>query len=163
MKGIICYSVCLALVVSCNGSVYAQGNEPKNSVDANMKAVTTYYDCLFKKGDFKTMATLIADGAAYNQAEGLPYGGRYVGFANWIKMFTQAGSLFDLTIEKEPTYFSNAEKDGVIMRFTIKCTAKKSGKIMSMPIAEHFELSDGKIIAIRPFYFDTWKFADFLK
>jgi hypothetical protein len=108
------------------------------------------------------MATLIVDKAVYNQAEGLAYGGTYVGFGEWITMFTKAATYYDLIIEKEPSYFTNDSKDEVIIRFTIKCTSKKSGKIISMPISEHFELQSGKITAIRPFYFDTKAFASFL-
>lgn len=128
----------------------------------NIAVVAKYYECLFKTRDFKTMASLIADKAVYNQAEGLAYGGTYVGFGEWIKMFTKAASYYDLVIEKEPDYFTDNSKEEVIIRFTIKCTSKKTGKIISMPISEHFELKAGKITAIRPFYFDTKAFADFL-
>jgi hypothetical protein len=34
---------------------------------------------------------------------------------------------------------------------------------MSVPISEHFDVKNGKITAIRPFYFDTKQFAEFLK
>ncbi|PKB17204.1 nuclear transport factor 2 family protein [Flavobacterium sp. 5] len=128
----------------------------------NIAVVAKYYECLFKTRDFKTMVTLIADKAVYNQAEGLAYGGVYIGFGEWITMFTKAGTYYDLVIEKEPTYFTNDSKDEVIILFTIKCKSKKSGEIISMPISEHFELQSGKITAIRPFYFDTKAFANFL-
>lgn len=129
----------------------------------NYKVVAQYYECLFKTRDFVKMAALIEDGAIYNQAEGLPYGGTYVGFNEWTKMYAKSTEFFDLEIEKEPTYFSDATKNEVIIYFTIKCKSKKSGKYLSMPISEHFDLKNGKITAIRPFYFDTKQFAEFLK
>lgn len=129
----------------------------------NYKVVAKYYECLFKTKDFTAMATVIEEGAIYNQAEGLPYGGRYVGFSEWTKMYAKSAEFFDLEIEKDPVYFSDASKNEVIIYFTIKCKAKKSGKTMSMPISEHFDLKNGKITAIRPFYFDTKQFAEFLK
>ncbi|TDW44293.1 SnoaL-like protein [Flavobacterium sp. 270] len=129
----------------------------------NFKVVAKYYECLFKTRDFDTMATLIEDGAIYNQAVGLPYGGTYTGFSEWTKMYAKSSEFFDLQIEKEPVYFSDASKNEVIIYFTINCKAKKSGKSMSMPISEHFDLKNGKITAIRPFYFDTKQFAEFLK
>ncbi|MBS7252403.1 nuclear transport factor 2 family protein [Flavobacterium branchiicola] len=135
----------------------------KNLETENLSVVAKYYECLFKTRDFNTMATLIEDGAVYNQAIGLPYGGTYVGFSEWTKMFTKSGEFFDLQIEKEPTYFSDASKNEVIIYFTISCKAKKSGKTMSVPISEHFDLKNGKITAVRPFYFDTKQFAEFLK
>ncbi|PXY43293.1 nuclear transport factor 2 family protein [Flavobacterium hydrophilum] len=135
----------------------------KNLEVENFKIVAQYYECLFKTRDFNTMATLIEDGAIYNQAEGLPYGGTYKGFNEWTKMFAKSTEFFELEIEKEPVYFSDASKNEVVIYFTIKCKAKKSGKTLSMPISEHFDLKDGKITDIRPFYFDTKQFAEFLK
>lgn len=137
-------------------------NALNNLEKENITVVAKYYECLFKTRDFKTMATLIADKAVYNQAEGLAYGGTYVGFSEWITMFVKASTYYDLVIEKEPTYFANISKDEVIMYFTIKCKSKKSGQVISMPISEYFELQSGKITAIRPFYFDTKAFALFL-
>jgi len=136
---------------------------PQNQEHESVKVVAKYFECLFKTRDFKMMSEIIAPGAVYRQAEGLPYGGTFVGFENWMKMFTQASSYFDLQIEKEPTYFTAGTEDGVLIRFTIKCTAKKSGKIISMPIAEHFDVKGGLITGIIPFYFDTKKFSDFIK
>ena len=137
--------------------------EPENLKYNNLKLVANYFECLFKTQDFKTMTTLIGDGAVYHQAAGLPYGGTYIGFDNWIKMFSHAGSLYDLRIEREPTYFINETMDGVTIGFTINCTSKKTGKVISMPISEYFELKNGKIISIRPFYYDTKGFAEFLQ
>jgi ketosteroid isomerase-like protein len=135
----------------------------KNLETDNFKVVAKYYECLFKTRDFTTMATIIEEGAIYNQAEGLPYGGTYVGFNEWTKMYAKSSEFFDLEIEKEPVYFSDGTKNKVIIYFTIKCKAKKSGKTLSMPISEHFDVKNGKITAIRPFYFDTKQFAEFLK
>ena len=137
--------------------------DPQIKQNENSKVVAKYFECLFKTRDFKTMSEIIAPGAIYNQAEGLPYGGTFIGFENWTKMFTQASTFFDLQIETEPTYFTSATEDGVLIHFTIKCTAKKSGKVISMPIAEFFEVKDGTITGIRPFYFDTKKFRDFIE
>ena len=129
----------------------------------NFNVVAQYFESVFKTKDFIKMSAVIEDGAIYNQAEGLPYGGTYTGFTEWTKMFTKSAEFFSLEVEKEPTYFSDASKNEVIIYFTVKCTAKKSGKSLSMPISEHFDLKNGKITAIRPFYFDTKQFAEFLK
>jgi len=135
-----------------------------NNLEAdNFKIVAQYYESVFKTRDFTAMAHLIEEGAVYNQAEGLPYGGKFTGFNEWVKMYAKSAEFFDLEIEKEPVYFSDATKNEVIIYFTIKAKAKKSGKTLSVPISEHFDLKNGKITDIRPFYFDTKQFAEFLK
>ncbi|PIF33231.1 ketosteroid isomerase-like protein [Flavobacterium sp. 9] len=135
----------------------------KNLETDNFKVVAQYFEGLFKTRNLTAISALVEEGAVYSQAEGLPYGGTYTGFTEWTKMYAKSSEFFDLEIEKEPVYFSDATKNEVIIYFTIKCKAKKSGKFLSMPISEHFDLKNGKITAIRPFYFDTKQFAEFLK
>ncbi|MEN2487893.1 nuclear transport factor 2 family protein [Flavobacterium sp. B11] len=145
------------------GATLSEADILKNLEADNLKIVTKYYESLFKTRDFDALATVVADGAVYNQAIGLPYGGTYTGFSEWTKMFAKSTEFFDLQIEKEPTYFSDESKNEVIIYFTISCKSKKSGKTMSVPISEHFDLKDGKITSVRPFYYDTKTFAEFLK
>nr|WP_294785041.1 nuclear transport factor 2 family protein [uncultured Flavobacterium sp.] len=145
------------------GATLSEADVLKNLETDNLKVVTKYFESLYKTKDFETLGTLIADGAIYNQATGLPYGGTYTGISEWTKMFTKSTEFFDLQIEKEPVYFSDAAKNEVIIYFTISCKSKKSGKTMSVPISEHLDLKDGKIAAVRPFYYDTKTFAEFLK
>ncbi|MET3026223.1 nuclear transport factor 2 family protein [Flavobacterium sp. UW10123] len=145
------------------GATLSEADILKNLESDNLKVVAKYYESLFKTRDFDALATVVADGAVYNQAIGLPYGGTYVGFSEWTKMFTKSTEFFDLQIEKEPIYFSDTSKNEVIIYFTINCKSKKSGKTMLVPISEHFDLKEGKITSVRPFYYDTKTFAEFLK
>ena len=145
------------------GATLSEADILKNLEADNLKVVAKYYESLFKIRNLDALETVVADGAVYNQATGLPYGGTYVGFSEWTKMFAKSAEFFDLQIEKEPVYFSDASKNEVIMYFAINCRSKKSGKTMSVPISEHFDLKDGKITAVRPFYYDTKQFAEFLK
>ncbi|WP_417942219.1 nuclear transport factor 2 family protein [Flavobacterium sp. RS13.1] len=135
----------------------------KNLEADNLEVVEKYFESLFKTKDLNAIATLIDDEAVYNQATGLPYGGIYKGLDEWNKMFAKSAEFFDFQIEKEPVYFSDASKNEVFIYFTISCKAKKSGKTLSMPVSEHFDLKNGKITGITPFYFDTKQFAEFLK
>jgi ketosteroid isomerase-like protein len=131
--------------------------------ELNISLVKTYYESLFKKQDFSTIQKILSDDFVYYQAEGLPYGGIYKGFEELMKMFGKASTYFDLQIEKEPEYFINESSNKVDIYFVIKCKSKKSGDLLTMPISEHFELKDGKISSIRPFYYDTNTFSTFCK
>jgi hypothetical protein len=131
--------------------------------ELNISLVKTYYECLFKNQDFVAMQKILSDDFIYYQAEGLPYGGIYKGFTELMKMFGKASTYFDLQIEKEPEYFTNELNNKVDIYFIIKCTSKKSGEQITMPISEHFELKDAKINSIRPFYYDTKAFSTFCK
>ena len=137
----------------------------KNDVrQANVDVVKTYYESLFKKRDFNAIDKIVAPGAIYHQAVGLPYGGTYNGFADWMNMYKKSSTYFDLQIEDEPQYLTNnSDESLIVILFTISCTSKLSGQKISMPISEKFQVENGKIISIRPFYFDTKSFSEFLK
>ena len=128
--------------------------EPKGFEHSHKKVVATYFDSLFKTRDLKKISTLVNPDSVFHQSESLPYGGTFVGFDSWVKMYQHAASFYDLAIEQEPVLFSSADGNRITLNFVIKCTAKKSKKTLSMPISEHFELKEGKIVSIRPFYFD---------
>ena len=93
------------------------------------EVATKYFEFLFKTGDFGAVKKIIAPSAVYYQAEGLPYGGTYLGFDKWITTFTKAQTYFDLQIAGEPIYYtSESSAEGVFINFTIKCISKKIKK-----------------------------------
>lgn len=121
----------------------------------NLIIAGNYLNYLFKKGDFESLKQIIDTGAVYNQAAGLPYGGKYTGFGEWETMFTKVDEYFNLQLINDPVYFSNPRENKVIANFIIKFTCKKNKKELLMQIAELLEFKNGKIISVTPFYFDT--------
>ena len=45
--------------------------------------------------------------------------------------------------------------DQVIALSRMTAVAKPTGRLVEMHVAETFQVSDGKIAAVRPYYFDT--------
>jgi SnoaL-like domain len=129
----------------------------------NLTVVSGYFDFLFKKGDFGSLQKIIAKDAKYTQAEGLPYGGIYTGFSEWIQMFTKVQTYFDLQLTEDPVLFSNPANNKVVANFTVQFKSKKTKKEITMSITELFELNDGMITSIKPYYFDTKTLVDFIK
>jgi hypothetical protein len=165
----LCFLLFLSATLYAQKSdVTANSNQPSPSISSsennqtNLNVASSYFEYLFKTGDFASMQKIISKDAIYSQAEGLPYGGTYIGFDGMVKMFTKAQAYFDLQIVGEPVFFTSPNPNEVIIHFTIKCKSKRSSNEITMPIAEYFELKDGLIIGIRPFYFDTKAFTDFL-
>jgi hypothetical protein len=160
-----CTTFLLVLFTCCN---LAAQNTPKSvnnfpiENQEQIKIAAYYFEYLFKTSNFEAMSKIIAKDAIYSQAEGLPYGGTYIGFDQIMVMFGKAQTYFDLQIIGEPTYFISDNNNEVIIYFTIKCRSKKNGNEITMPISEYFDIKNGQIKSIRPFYFDTKHFAEFL-
>ncbi len=125
-----------------------------------LNVASTYFDALFKRGDFETIKNLLGENATYIQAEGLPYGGRYNGFDQWMGMFGQVSGLFDLVLVGEPKYYVKNEKGTVIVEFKVRFTSKVNGHSIEMPVLEIIEVKNDKISQISPYYFDTKAIAD---
>jgi hypothetical protein len=167
MKKFVVLNVLIILSLFITDDLYANDliihNLDTVGISEPERIAAKYFECLFVTRDFATMKKIMAKDAVYNQAEGLPYGGTYIGFDELVKMFQKAGGYFDLQIEKNPVYYTNPATNGVFIYFWIKCKSKKSGKEISMPISEYYEVNNGLITHIRPYYFDTKSFSAFLE
>lgn len=129
---------------------------------ANESVVAAYMDGLFRKFDPAALGRVVADGAVYQQAAGLPYGGRYVGLPQWMGMYQKSASYTQVQVQDQPAYFSNEDGSEVIAQFSGVFTSKASGRMLTMQVAEWFKVQGGKIVAITPHYHDTKAFVDFL-
>lgn len=121
----------------------------------NAKLVNRYFENLFIKFDQAALDGIVAPGAVYHQAAGLPYGGEYVGFPAWMTMFQKSVSYVGMQLLAPPALFSEPSTGRVLATFDVRITSKKAGWEMVMPVAEWFDIKDGKIASIRPYYFDT--------
>jgi ketosteroid isomerase-like protein len=128
----------------------------------SLTLVSDYFEFLFRKGDFNSLEKIVASEALYNQAKGLPYGGRYKGFSEWIQMFTKVQSYFEVQLSDDPVLFNNHGKDKVAASFMVKFKSKKTGRELEMPVTELFEIKGGKIVSVTPYYFDTHAVVDFI-
>jgi hypothetical protein len=151
----------LATIVTLAFSMSASSTAAAESPNSR-RVVESYFELLFKQHDLIAVEKLVSTGAIYTQAAGLPYGGRYVGFEQWKQMFSKVNALVDVDIEGSPVFLSNAAATRVIVQFDAKFRTRKSRHEIVMAIAEQFDLVDGKIVSVKPFYFDTRTFSEYL-
>lgn len=128
----------------------------------NEAIVAKYLESLFTKFDYAGLDNVLATDVVYAQAVGLPYGGTYHGLPEMMKMFIKSSEYSSMIVVDGWRLSTNSVTKKVIASFTVRSTAKKSGKVLDMAIQESFALRDGKIVGITPFYFDTKTFVEFL-
>lgn len=138
------------------------GPLPQEETVKNEALVAKYLESLFTKFDYAGLDSVLAADVVYTQAVGLPYGGTYIGLPGMMKMFIKSSEYSSMVVVDGPTLSTNPVTKKVIASFTVHVTAKKSGKVLDMAIQESFELKNGKIVGITPFYFDTKTFAEFV-
>lgn len=109
-------------------------------------------------GDLETFFKNVSEDCIFYEADSLPYGGEYRG-PEAIKRGTMLmfGAWDDFQFAV--TNFC-AGDDLVTVHVRISGVGRKTGKSFSMPIVEVWRLIDGKIVEIRPYYFDTARCAE---
>jgi ketosteroid isomerase-like protein len=87
------------------------------------------------------------------EADSLPYGGTYRGFGSLKGLGKGMSEAFS---EMRLEYVGCiGEGDTIVAELLLHFTGRASGKSLSMPVLEIVRFRDGKMVEIKPFYFDT--------
>lgn len=106
-----------------------------------------------RKGDSEDLRALFHPDFRIVEAEGLPYGGVRKGVDGLLGLVREVFSTWqDCRVDVQQLV---AEDDCVIVLAEMTGTGRSSPVPFRMPIAELYRIQDGRIIEIRPFYFDT--------
>lgn len=98
--------------------------------------------------DFEGVLSLLADDAKFVQAEGLPFGGRFVGHAGFSEMAGRIVAAWPGFAVKAEAFLSDGEDRVVVV-------TQLSGQGLHMPMLELWTVRDGLVTQCQPFYFDT--------
>ena len=118
-----------------------------------VQLVSDAYDVLLKNGDLDGFCDYFDDDTVMSESASLPYGGEYQGreaikqgilgvFGYWkdfsfdVKQLTEGGNY-------------------VIAYGTFSATSIKTGQKVSFPLAEVWEIVDGRVKLCQPIYSDT--------
>lgn len=126
---------------------------------SNIHVIRTALDSALA-GRLDDARPFFADDFVLYEAKGLPFGGVYRGWEGYKEIL---GKLHDFWIpgrKQASREFVPYGDDKVIIHFTLEGRIAKNGQHVAMPVLALWELKDGKIASVRPFYFDTKRFAD---
>lgn len=119
----------------------------------NLETIKKTYVALQQNLGMDVFTQDFADDCQLHEAASLPYGGMWVGpvsIGKGVQHIFSAFEDFDFVILN---YLTGG--DEVVVHVMLSGKSPKTGKVFSMPLLEKWRLRDGKIIEVRPFYFDT--------
>lgn len=129
-------------------------------MDAGPREIVSAFLAAAARGDREAMNALLDPQVTVHEAASLPFGGRHVGVEAFIALQRRVFLLWRETrLEVERMI---AEGDSVVVLATMYVVAKRSGERLAMPLAEYWRVSEGRIVEVRPFYFDTRRFLEAL-
>lgn len=120
--------------------------------EANIATVKKAY-ALLDEGNLDAFYDLFADDVIMCEAESLPYGGTYhgkAGLKRGIAKMYEAWSEMLFTIEEV-----TGGGDLCFVYLHTSASSARTGKTYAFPVAELWRFRDGKVIELRPFYWDT--------
>ena len=123
-----------------------------NEEDRNINIIKTAYGELLK-GNTDAFFAAVTEETEFHEAPSLPYAGVYRGLKEvkrGVNLMFNAWEDFTFQVLQY-----GAGGDLVFVHVMISGIGRKTGKSFSMPIVEMWLLKDGKVVDVRPFYFDT--------
>lgn len=121
-------------------------------------AESTYL--LAAEPDFGPVAVTLDPECVIYQPDSLPYGGEWRGhdgFEAWIKAFASIWSSLEV---KEAEIFPLG--DIVVSRSKVYARARANQHETTWPLLQFFRIREGRILELRPFYWDTAALVSFL-
>ncbi len=132
---------------------------PDQMTEAELRAVAHAVYAAAGSGDWETAERYLSDELVIVEADNLPYAGTYTGRGALRELY---GIVMAYWAEPELEFHAmTAGDDHVVSMVTFHMTSRRSGKRLSMPLTEVFQIEDGKIVRIQPYYYDTKAMVDF--
>ena len=104
-------------------------------------------------GDFSRIAATLDPECVIYQPASLPYGGEWrghEGFEAWMKAFVQQWSSMEV---KDSKLYPNG--DVIVSKSHVYAVSRTNHKQLDWPLLQFFKMREGKILELRPFYWDT--------
>jgi uncharacterized protein len=109
-------------------------------------------------GRWDIVRQYVSDDLVMHVPPSLPFGRDYHGWDGYLQMFKELATFFTGLKSGETNYASFGDK--VIVMSTLSGNVASNGKPISFPITAIWQLKDGKVVDIVPFYYDTKAICD---
>jgi ketosteroid isomerase-like protein len=107
-----------------------------------------------RAGNLHIIEGFFDDDFVLNNAPSLPYGGDYFGWQGYVDQCDKLNDFWGDAIHHGREFFP-LDENRVLVNFWIDRDIAHNKQHVKMPIMAMWEIRDGKIRNIRPFYFDT--------
>ncbi|MFF5125843.1 nuclear transport factor 2 family protein [Streptomyces syringium] len=107
---------------------------------------------------FDLLAPYFASDVVLHQAEALPYGGTWHGHAGLTRFFLAMSDVWESFDMVDQKFLATGETAVVLTQ--VQARARATGRELAFPILQTITVRDGRIVEVRPFYWDTAAIAD---
>ncbi|MBU6269048.1 MAG: nuclear transport factor 2 family protein [Sphingomonadales bacterium] len=106
-------------------------------------------------GDSATLLSLCAPDFVLHEGSGLSFGGSYPGGEGFLSFLGLFGETLEIArLEPIRTYLTD-DPDWIVCEFELEATVKATGKAFASSLLERWRFRDGKVVEIKPHYFNA--------
>ena len=109
-------------------------------------------------GRWDIVRPYVSDDIVIHIPPGLPYGGDYHGWDGYLRQFRELAAFYTDLKSGPAEFVCHGEK--VIVLVVLSGRIASNGKAISIPLANIWELKNGKVIKLTPYYYDTKSICD---
>jgi ketosteroid isomerase-like protein len=122
-----------------------------SSQEETKAVVERFYDASLK-ADLVAMADIVADDVVIIEAPSLPYGGTHSGREQALALLSQLYDGIDLDAIPRPEVLAGPQRAVAFVEVAFRGA---DGGLTVISVVETFRVRDGRIVEIKPYYFDT--------
>lgn len=125
-----------------------------------LQVAEAFYGAIAARDPAAIEATLAYDSLVVIEPDGLPYGGTYSGVEGFRDLSTKVAASWKRA-RLVDVHLAGAG-NRVFAHYIFSAISRGTGQEVAVPIVEVLEVRDGKIVSIRPFYWDTYAVREVL-
>ena len=131
------------------------------TLDSSRLAILEKFLELGRSRDMAALEAMVTEDLRIEQAESLPFGGVYLGWAGYLDVTEQLfGRMRKVHLELIDVW--DGTQCSLVVRFMLNAISKRTQEKISMPLLEIWEFEGNKVSAITPFYRDTHLLSELL-
>ena len=120
----------------------------------NLATIDRFVAAVFA-GDSKTLLALCDLDFALHEGSGLSFGGSYPGGEGFLRFLGLFNDTLDIArLEPIRTYLTQ-DPDWIVCEFELEATVRATGKRFASSLLERWHFRDGRVLEIKPHYFDA--------
>jgi ketosteroid isomerase-like protein len=106
-------------------------------------------------GDADTIKALCAPEFELHEGSGLPFAGTYRGAEGFLEFLGVFNDTFDIEHLTPVRTYTTGDPDWLVGELNLRATLRASGKLFETSLMEMWQFKNGKVVAIKPHYFNA--------
>lgn len=120
----------------------------------NLAVLERFVGAVFS-GDGETLQSLCHADFLLHEGSGLSFAGTYPGGEGFLRFLEIFGATLDIERLETLRIYRAEDPDYVIAEMELRATVRETGKAFESSLLERWQFRDGKVIEIKPHYFNA--------